>query len=152
MRVTNRHSERGSADVALGAIGVVVILAVVVGLLVAFPSYSRWNTRTERAQNRDQSLQDARNEVTITNIRIGTTSQKVSIAKQEAQIRYQQAVGVREAQDEIAKTLTPLYVQFEMTQALTEIAKSGKNSSVIYIPTGSNGLPLVAGAPTGVTK
>lgn len=132
--------------------GAIAIVLLVGSLFVGLPSYARWNNRTEKAQARTQALMDARNEVTITNIKIGTTSQKVSIAKQEAQIRYQQAVGVREAQDEIAKTLTPLYVQFEMTQALTEIAKSGKNNSVIYIPTGPNGLPLVAGAPTGATK
>lgn len=148
-------AERGGAP-APGPIliGRVIALLLVVILLLAlvfigFPSYGRWNARAERAQHRDQALRDARNEVTITNIQIGTTKQKVDIAKQQAAIRFQNAVGVREAQDEIAKTLTPLYVQFEMTQALTEIAKSGKNNSVIYIPTGPNGLPLVAGAPTG---
>src|SRR5512143_3737624 len=126
------------------AIGVATLLVLVLLFFVGFPTISRWNARTERAQNRTQALADARNEVTITNIRIGTTAQKVAIAKQEAQIRYQNAVGVREAQDEIAKTLTPLYVQFEMTQALIEIAKSGRNNSVIYIPTGPDELPLVA--------
>lgn len=136
--------------IAGAAISVIAVLVLTV--FVGFPSFSRWNARSERAQNRDQSLMDARNQVTITNIQIGTTSQKVKIAQQEALIRYQQSVGIRKSQDEIAKTLTPLYVQFEMTQALTEIAKSGRNNSVIYIPTGPNGLPLVAGAPSGTNR
>lgn len=138
--------------VAAGMVLVILVGALLAGAFVGFPTYSRWNARTERAQNRTQALADAHNEVTITNIRIGTTAQKVKIAQQEAAIRQAQAVGIREAQDEISKTLTPLYVQFEMTQALVEIAKSGRNNSVIYIPTGPNGLPLVAGAPAGVGK
>jgi hypothetical protein len=58
--------------------------------------------------------------------------------------RYQNSIGIREAQDEIAKTLTPLYVAFEMTQALQAIATSGQNNSVIYLPTNPvTGLPIV---------
>ncbi len=66
------------------------------------------------------------------------------MAKQKAEIRKQDAIGVRNAQDEIAKTLTPLYVQFEMVEALKDIAHSGNNSSVVYIPSGANGIPLVS--------
>jgi hypothetical protein len=50
----------------------------------------------------------------------------------------------------IAKTLTPLYVQFEMTQALSEIAKSGRNSSIVYIPSGPGGVPFIQGTGPAV--
>jgi len=42
--------------------------------------------------------------------------------------------------------LTPLYVQFEMTEVLKEVAKSGENNSIVYIPTGTNGVPLISAA------
>jgi hypothetical protein len=49
-----------------------------------------------------------------------------------------------------AKTLTPLYVQFELTQALQAIATSGSNDTVIYLPTDpKTGLPVV---PTSNAK
>lgn len=127
----------------------VVVSLLLLAIFAGIPTYSRWNSRAHRAQNRSQALKDANNEVTITNIKIGTTKQKVSIAQQEAAIRFEQAKGIRESQDEIAKTLTPLYVQFELSQALKDIALSGRNNSVIYIPIGPNGLPIVQNAPTG---
>jgi hypothetical protein len=96
------------------------------------------------AYNRYQSRADANNRVKVSAIEIRNQAQRVRIAKQQAQIRFQNSVGIREAQDEIRKTLTPLYVQFEMTQALEAIATSGKNNSVIYIPTSpTSGLPVV---------
>lgn len=87
----------------------------------------------------------AKNQIQLTNIQVKNQAQRVRIAQQQAQIRLENAKGVREAQDEISKTLTPLYVQLEMMDALKGIAKSGKNSSVVYVPSGSNGIPLVSG-------
>lgn len=95
--------------------------------------------------HRHQVLADARNQTQVNNIKIAQTRQLVQVAQQQAAIRYANAVGVREAQDEIAKTLTPLYVQFEMVNALQAIAESGKNNTVVYIPSGANGIPLVSG-------
>jgi head-tail adaptor len=114
-------------------IGTVVGLVALVALMFLFPAYSRYQKRA-----------DAQNQVKVSAIQIQNQEQRVKIAKQHAQIRYQNSIGIREAQDEIAKTLTPLYVQFEMTQALQAIATSGKNNSVIYIPTSpTSGLPVV---------
>ena len=97
-----------------------------------------------KAWSRYQKRADANNNVKVTAIQIRNQQQRVKIAKQHAEIRFQNSIGIREAQDEIAKTLTPLYVAFEMTQALQQIATSGKNNSVIYLPTNpSTGLPLV---------
>lgn len=93
---------------------------------------------------RNQARADARNKVAISKIEIDNQAQRIQVAKQKAEIRLQEAVGIREAQTEIAKTLTPLYVQFEMVDALKQIALSGNNSSVVYIPSGANGIPLVS--------
>jgi hypothetical protein len=118
----------------------VVTLTVIISIvfitclgMFGVPAYSRYQARA-----------DARNQVKVSAIKIQNQAQRVLIAKQSAQIRYQNSVGIRKAQDEIRKTLTPLYVQFEMTQALQAIATSGKNNSVIYIPTSpTSGLPVV---------
>lgn len=113
--------------------GFIVLVLIGFGLLALGKSFGRYQARA-----------DANNRVKVSNIEIRNQAQRVQIAKQHAQIRYQNAVGVREAQDEIAKTLTPLYVQFEMVQALQAIAQSGSNNSVVYIPSGANGIPLVS--------
>ena len=115
------------------AAGVVGGIAVIVLLLFLFPAYGRYQSRA-----------NASNNVKVSAIEIRNQAQRVLIATQQADIRYQNAIGIRKSQDEIAKTLTPLYVQFEMTQALQAIATSGQNNSVIYIPTSpTSGLPVV---------
>lgn len=106
-----------------------------------------------KAFNRYQKRADANNNVKVSEIEIRNQAQRVQIAKQKAEIRRQDAIGIREAQDQIAKTLTPLYVQFEMTEALKAIATSGSNNSVVYLPVGANGIPLVSTTdPTRVTR
>lgn len=110
------------------------IFVLIAGLMFAFPAYNRYQKRAT-----------ARNEITVNHIRIQQQEQRVKIAKQNANIRYQNAVGVKRAQDEIQKTLTPIYVQFEMVDALKQIAASGSNNSVVFIPSGANGIPLIQG-------
>ena len=123
----NRHYIRWTV------ISVASALVFVAFLMIVIPPYNRYQKRA-----------DANNQVKVSAIQIQNQEQRVQIAKQHAQIRYQNSIGIREAQDEIAKTLTPLYVQFEMTQALQAIATSGQNNSVIYIPTSpTSGLPVV---------
>jgi hypothetical protein len=110
-----------------------ILVAVCIGGAFGCKAYNRYQTRA-----------DANNRVKVSAIEIRNQGQRVKIAQQQAEIRYQQSVGIKKAQDEIRKTLTPLYVQFEMTQALQAIATSGKNNSIIYIPTSPNsGLPVV---------
>lgn len=127
---------RATAEVAIAVMAVIVAVALV--FLLIFGIYVGFKT-VGRSQNRA----DAKNRVKISTIEIANQAQRVEIAKQKAEIRQQDAIGVREAQDEIAKTLTPLYVQFEMVEALKAIATSGSNNSVVYIPVGPNGIPLV---------
>lgn len=135
--MSNRNDVDVSPAVAVGIIlsAVAVLIAMIMGSIAGFKAFNRYQVRA-----------DADNKVKVTAIQIRNQEQRVKVAEQEAEIRRVNASGVRAAQDEIAKTLTPLYVQFEMTEALKEIAKSGSNSSVVYIPAGAAGIPLVAGA------
>lgn len=118
---------------AVSFVGLVVLFVLMFGFIAIGKSFGRYQKRA-----------DAKNNVKVSAIQIQNQKQRVKIAKQHAAIRYQTSVGIRKAQDEIAKTLTPLYVAFEMTQALQAIATSGQNNSVIYIPTNpTTGLPVV---------
>lgn len=128
--------------VIMWAVAVFVTIAVLFGATVGVYTVSK---SVGRAQHRA----DAHNQVSISAIEIQNQSQRIQVAKQKAEIRLQDAIGVREAQDEIAKTLTPLYVQFEMVDALKAIATSGSNNSVVYIPAGANGIPLVSDVSVG---
>lgn len=150
----NLRSERGQAGdgaitFVLVAVGIVLILGALIGLVFGFKAVSRYQSRADRNQNRTQARYDANNEVLVNAIRIRTQEQKVKIAQQDAQIRYVKSIGIKRAQDEISKTLTPLYVQFEYIDALRSIAASGRNATVVYIPVGPNGIPIVKANPTG---
>lgn len=141
-----RRTESGDATDVLAICGAVIACIVVVVAVFAaiFGLYS-----VGKNIGRSQDRADARNGVKISAIEITNQTQRVKVAQQKAEIRLQDAIGVREAQDEIAKTLTPLYVQFEMVDALRQIAVSGKNNSVVYIPAGANGIPLVSNVASG---
>jgi hypothetical protein len=146
----NNNEKLGAGGVAAiaGAVAFCALLAigVIVGIWLMFGVAGRWQDRAHRNQARQQALRDSKNQVLINQVRIGYFKQELQIAKQQANIRQAKAVGIREAQDKIAKTLTPLYVQFEMVQALQQIALSGRNNSVVFIPTGANGIPLISNA------
>jgi len=100
-----------------------------------------------KAYDRAQKRADASNEVKLTHIRIAQAQQQARInraqiaaTKAEAQKRIVEAHGIRAAQDLIAKTLTPLYVQHEAIQA-QKLNGAGDRT---YIPVGPQGVPLVA--------
>jgi len=122
------------------------LIGIILGCMFSFKAFSRYQARQDVDNYVKTSQVRANNEVTLNEIKIGRQAQRVKIEQQQAQVRLEKAKGLRMAQDEIAKTLTPLYVQFEMTEALKEIATSGKNNTVIYIPVGPDGLPMVADA------
>lgn len=89
--------------------------------------------------NRYQKRADANNNVKVTAIQIHNQEQRVKIAQQKAEIRFVEATGIKRAQDEISGTLTPLYVQHEMIQALRN-----SGAATVYIPTDpASGLPVV---------
>ena len=125
--------ETGQAVTTVAVLGGVLAVVILVALMFLLPAYGRYQKRA-----------NANNSVKVSEIEIRNQEQRVQIAKQKAEIRRQDAIGIREAQDQIAKTLTPLYVQFEMTEALKQIALSGENNSTVFIPAGAGGIPLVS--------
>lgn len=112
---------------------------------------------TTRELGRYQKRADARNQVEVTHILIKRAEQQARInraqieaTKAEAEKRIEEAKGIRAAQDEINATLTDKYLKHEAIQAQRAIATSGKNNTVIYVPSGDVGTPtLTAQAGTG---
>lgn len=129
---------------AVGALALVV--ALIISTIWGFRAFNRTQRVADAKNVVTTSRIKANNQVELNHIRISQQAQRVKIAEQEAAVRLREAEGVKAAQDEIAKTLTPEYIQYEMTKVLADIAKSGKNSSVIYIPVGPDGLPVIADA------
>lgn len=87
---------------------------------------------------RHQKLADARNQVTLNEIQIKQTQQLVQVQQQKADIKIAEARGIAEAQRIINDTLTPLYLQHEAIQA-----QETQSNKIIYVPSGSQGIPLV---------
>lgn len=126
------RDERGQGD-GLIVFGALLALATVTVVLLAGAMFGL------KAYTRYQKRADAENAVKVTAIQIRNQQQRVKIAQQKAEIRYVEATGIRRAQDAISKTLTPLYVQHEMIEALRD-----SGAATVYIPTDpSSGLPVV---------
>ncbi|WP_415899171.1 SPFH domain-containing protein [Neptuniibacter sp. QD48_11] len=66
------------------------------------------------------------------------------IAQKDAEIRIEEAKGIAEAQRIINATLTANYLQHEAINAQLKMAES-PNHTTVYIPVGTNGIPLVKG-------
>ena len=125
----------GAASFIAIVIGLALLILVCFGAVFGIKSFNRYQKRA-----------DIQNQVKINHTRIKFYDQQKAIEKRQADIRVIHAVGIRKAQDEIQATLTPLYVQFEMVQALEDIARSGNNNSLVFVPTSSNGgLPIIPG-------
>lgn len=129
--------------VALGVVAVVaaflVLIMVMFGLFAVAQSYSRYQKRA-----------NAQNNVKVTNINIRKAQQQARIVRAQnaavqarAEQRAIEAHGIKNAQDIISKTLTPLYIQHEAIQAQKAIATSGRNNTMIYVPSSTNGTPLI---------
>lgn len=134
-------AEVGKGFAALFAciIALVLVVMLFVGGCAGVKSFTR-----------SQHLKDANNSVKITSINIRKAQQQARIvAAQDATVKAQadqrliKARGIKAAQDEIQATLTPLYVQFEAIEAQKAIATSGQNNTVIYVPAGTNGTPII---------
>lgn len=65
-----------------------------------------------------------------------------AIAQQDAQIKIEEAKGIAEAQKIINSTLTANYLQHEAIHAQLKMADS-PNHTTVYIPVGTNGIPLI---------
>lgn len=131
-----RNENLGLTAALLGVI-VVVLLGGIFGGIAGCGAV--------RDYGRTQKRKDAENAVKVTHIRIQQAQQQAQIVraqiaatKARAEQKYQESVGIRRAQDEINKTLTPLYVQHEAIQAMEH-----GGAAKIYIPSGPGGIPLV---------
>jgi hypothetical protein len=116
---------------------------------LAFGSVGIVGCSAVKSWHRGQKRADANNNVKITTINVRRAQQQARVvAAQDAVVQAQadqrviQAVGIRKAQDEVQKTLTPLYVQFEAVQAQLKMAQS-PNHTIIYVPSGTNGTPVI---------
>lgn len=118
--------------------GGVVLGAAAFILVVLLGSWSAY-----KGVQRYQRNADAHNQIRVTEQQASAARAQIEVIQAEAEQRYQESVGIRRAQDEIAKTLTPLYVQHEAIEAQLEMARS-QNHTVIWAPSGANGVPLVS--------
>lgn len=116
-------------------VGILLVGAAIVALMFLIPGYTRY-----------QRLANERNQTSVNDIAIAQTAQLVKVQQQKAQIQIAQAVGIAKAQDIIKSTLTPAYLQYLAIEAQKDEINS-PNHTVIYIPSGQNGLPLVSTVP-----
>lgn len=93
-----------------------------------------------REFNRYQKRANAKNEISVAEYNAKTVRAQIKATEARAEKRIVEARGIRTAQDLIAKTLTPLYVQHEAIQAQMH----GGGGDRTYIPVGPQGVPLVA--------
>jgi hypothetical protein len=120
-------------------VGLVVLAGTWIGLSAAVQAYKRAEQRA-----------NGQNMVQLTHIEIRRAQQQafvaraqVAAAEADAEKHYQQAIGVRRAQDVITRGLTPQYLQYEAIQAQKAVATSGRNNTLVYLPSGNGGVPLV---------
>lgn len=128
-------------SVVFACLGFLAFIAIIFGALgPGCKSYNRWQKR-EDASNKVQvvriEIQKAEEEAKVNTAQIAAT-------KAEAKKRVAESVGIKEAQVEINRTLTPLYVQHEYVQAM----EKGHVEST-FIPVGPNGIPIVGTTSLG---
>lgn len=116
----------------LSGLGVFVVVTILIfGSMFGLPAYGRY-----------QRLQNERNQTTINDIKIAQTQQLVKVAEQNKQITVVNAEGIAESQKIINGTLTSQYLQYLAIEA-QKSEVDGQNHTIIYVPSGDNGVPLV---------
>jgi hypothetical protein len=135
---------------SLLALGLMGLIAV--GGCFGCPAYTRYQT-VQDANNRVQvATIDANNRVQVTAIEIQNQTQLVEVENRKAEVRVADARGIADSQKIIDSSLTLNYLQYLAIQAQTEMAHS-PNHSEVYIPVGTNGIPLVRTVnPSGEEK
>jgi Na+-transporting methylmalonyl-CoA/oxaloacetate decarboxylase gamma subunit len=122
-----------------------LLIALIFGVVHANKVIGRYQKEANAKNDAKIARIAAANEQEVNRLRIAAQEQKVQIAKQDAEIEFTKATGLRRAQDEIAKTLTPLYIQHQAIEAYREAARFGNHT--VYIPSGESGIPLVKTTP-----
>jgi uncharacterized membrane protein affecting hemolysin expression len=109
---------------------IVVLVVLVVAMMFGIPAYSRYEQR-----------KNATNALTITKTKIQNAILNTTLTRQNDALNLTVAKATAQSQAVISSTLTPLYIQYETTQALTALAASGSNV-VVYFPDSTNSLPF----------
>jgi hypothetical protein len=94
------------------------------------------------AINLPKSVADAQNNKVTAETAISQKEFEIKSTQADAIKRIEEAKGIAEAQRIINASLTDKYLQHEAITAQREMA-NGENHTVVYIPSGSNGIPLV---------
>jgi hypothetical protein len=120
---------------AFSVAGLILVIVLTMGGCGAVKSFNRY-----------QRVQDAKTRTRVVHQEIKTAQQRAAVVhalnaavRAKAEQRVIEAEGIRKAQDLIARTLTPLYVQHEAIQA-QKVQGAGDK---IYVPVGAQGIPLV---------
>ncbi len=121
----------------------VVSILVVIGIVFGIFFISDYLAHAIPSYNRAQRLANERNQVQVNDIQTAQTKQLVQVEQQKAQVRIAQAQGIAQAQHIIAGSLTQAYLQYEAIEAQKNEINSN-NHTIIYIPSGNNGVPLVS--------
>lgn len=116
---------------SLGAAGLLVVIGLLTAMSFACPAFQRYQLR-----------ESAANKIRLNELEIKQTEQLVNVERQKAAIRLAEAEGIAAAQETINATLTDRYLQHEAIQAQLKMAGS-PNHTQIYIPVGTNGIPIV---------
>lgn len=122
----------------LSVLAVALVGGIILGLMYGIPAFSRY-----------QSRQYAQNEVLVNEIIIAQQAQLIQVEQQKAAIRVAEAKGIAESQRIIDSSLTNNYLQYLAIKAQEKMAGS-PNHTQIYIPVGTNGIPLVKTIDTPV--
>jgi len=125
--------------IAIGAGAFLSTVIVIVVIWAGLKSFSRY-----------QRVADAKNEQRVIEMRVDQTRQLVEVEKQKASVRVAEAEGIAESQRIIDSSLTEDYLTYLAIQAQMEMSHS-PNTTVIYIPVGDNGIPLVRDTATDET-
>lgn len=132
-----------------GTLATVLCVGMAIGVVMLCVLGAKGCANYERGQAR----KDAENRVSITHIEIKrqheyaeTVNANTATVEAERHQRVVKAEGIEKAQLIISKTLTPEYIQWEAIEAQKAIATSGQNNTVIYVPAGTNGTPLITAA------
>ena len=129
--------ETQEGELRIGRVAFCIFLAIVILIVVGCGAsfFGRW-------YNRYQVRADANNEVMVNEIRIRQQEQLIQVEKQKAEIRIVEAGGIAKSQEIINISLTNNYLQYLAIQAQEKMASS-PNHTQIYIPVGTNGIPLI---------
>ena len=133
----------------LASMGLLIACAALFGSCAAVKTYSRYQKVQDNKVQRKIIRLNAQNRVLVNETRIKQTHQLIQVEKQKAAIRVQEAKGIANAQQIINASLTPLYLQHEAIKAQMAMAK-GENHTVVYVPSGDVGVPLVSQVPGAV--